>query len=594
MKKSLAVKLSSVFSVIVFITCFILVGTCTVIFNRTESTIKQIRYDDILDGYKTEIKSEVQAGMTIVEYYYNQFESGKISEDEAKTEALETLRNFRYGDEGDGYIWVDDTDYNLVMHPILPDQEGTNRYELQDNNGVMIIQEIMKVAKDGGYNEFIFTKSDGVTEAPKIAYSKEFEPWSWVLTTGCYTDDINANIDASANTVKINSAFSTSTLIMIVESILLIVIMMILSIIIVKRMVKVLEIVKGKLEDISSGNLTETLNSEFSNRSDELGEMIKHTNESMASFREIIKGSLTTSRDVTASTDSVKGITDSAMEATTQIAQAIEGVANEASHQVDSINEMLGTVKAIQNGTEEITNAADGISSSTDRLSQNSINMKKHIEAMSQGSSQMTENVTTIAERVSETNQTIAQMSEILSSIEEIASETNLLALNASIEAARAGEAGKGFAVVADSIKGLSENTSKELERIKTIITALVAGFDECMKCIDLVVNSNQTNIDDTNEVIESFSLIESGISETNDMVSKISSVISDTISEIDSVSNQVSDIEKSAESTAAASEEVTASTQELAALMHSVDDDISTLSNSSHDLVSKLDRFSV
>ena len=77
-------------------------------------------------------------------------------------------------------------------------------------------------------------------------------------------------------------------------------------------------------------------------------------------------------------------------------------------------------------------------------------------------------------------------------------------------------------------------------------------------------------------------------------MVSKISSVISDTISEIDSVSNQVSDIEKSAESTAAASEEVTASTQELAALMHSVDDDICTLSNSSHDLVSKLDRFSV
>ena len=37
-----------------------------------------------------------------------QFESGKMSEDEAKTEALETLRNFRYGDEGDGYIWVDD------------------------------------------------------------------------------------------------------------------------------------------------------------------------------------------------------------------------------------------------------------------------------------------------------------------------------------------------------------------------------------------------------------------------------------------------------------------------------------------------------
>ena len=89
------------------------------------------------------------------------------------------------------------------MHPILPDQEGSNRKELKDNNGVMIIQEIMKAAeKGGGFNEFIFTKADGKTQAPKIAYSEEFEPWNWVLTTGCYTDDINANIEASANTKK--------------------------------------------------------------------------------------------------------------------------------------------------------------------------------------------------------------------------------------------------------------------------------------------------------------------------------------------------------------------------------------------------------
>ena len=61
------------------------------------------------------------------------------------------------------------------MHPILPEKEGSNRKELQDCNGVMIIQEIMKAAQaGGGFNEFVFTKSDGVTEAPKIAYSETF------------------------------------------------------------------------------------------------------------------------------------------------------------------------------------------------------------------------------------------------------------------------------------------------------------------------------------------------------------------------------------------------------------------------------------
>lgn len=52
--------------------------------------------------------------------------------------------------------------------------------------------------------------------------------------------------------------------------------------------------------------------------------------------------------------------------------------------------------------------------------------------------------------------------------------------------------------------------------------------------------------------------------------------------------------IEKSAENTAATSQEVTASTEELTALMHSVDNDISELTSRSHDLVTKLDRFSV
>ena len=50
MKKSLSLKLSSIFSAIVLVTCVILVSTCGVIFKLTESTIKDIRYDE--DVYK--------------------------------------------------------------------------------------------------------------------------------------------------------------------------------------------------------------------------------------------------------------------------------------------------------------------------------------------------------------------------------------------------------------------------------------------------------------------------------------------------------------------------------------------------------------
>lgn len=45
---------------------------------------------------------------------------------------MEILRNARYGEDGEGYFWIDGTDYTLLMHPILSEQEGTNRYDLTD------------------------------------------------------------------------------------------------------------------------------------------------------------------------------------------------------------------------------------------------------------------------------------------------------------------------------------------------------------------------------------------------------------------------------------------------------------------------------
>lgn len=43
-------------------------------------------------------------------------------------------------------MWIDDTNYELEMHPILSDQEGMDRKNIQDKKGVMIIQKIMDMA----------------------------------------------------------------------------------------------------------------------------------------------------------------------------------------------------------------------------------------------------------------------------------------------------------------------------------------------------------------------------------------------------------------------------------------------------------------
>ena len=136
---------------------------------RTTNNIGIKNYKDTMtDGYNTEIKTQVESAISIVSHYYNLSQDDKLSEEEAKEQALEVIRNMRYGSDydkdgvNDGYFWIDDTDYNLVMHPILSKQEGTNRKQLKDQNGVLILQNIMKKANNGGgFNEFYFTKYRG-------------------------------------------------------------------------------------------------------------------------------------------------------------------------------------------------------------------------------------------------------------------------------------------------------------------------------------------------------------------------------------------------------------------------------------------------
>ncbi len=201
--KSIATVMVAVIFLMLAATIVVL-GALGISFLRKSMNKNIVTYQETMnDGYNLEIKSEIQSAIAIIKTYYDLSQAGELTEEEAKEAAKEVIRGMRYRDDDSGYMWIDDTDYNLVMHPILPEQEGSNRYDLTDQNGIKIIQNIMKTADaGGGYNEFYFTKADGVTVAPKRAYSEKFEPWNWVVTTGNYIDDMAAEIQTEEKEIK--------------------------------------------------------------------------------------------------------------------------------------------------------------------------------------------------------------------------------------------------------------------------------------------------------------------------------------------------------------------------------------------------------
>ena len=139
-------------------------------------------------------RNVVEVTHRLIEGYQAKVKSGELKVAEAQKMAMVAVKNLRY--KGNEYFWINDLEPKMVMHPIKPDMDGKVLTDEKDPNGKRIFMEFAALAKDKGEGvvDYMWPKEGSTKPVPKISYVKLAKDWGWVVGSGIYVDDVQAEM----------------------------------------------------------------------------------------------------------------------------------------------------------------------------------------------------------------------------------------------------------------------------------------------------------------------------------------------------------------------------------------------------------------
>ncbi|MFH2059114.1 MAG: cache domain-containing protein [Pseudomonadota bacterium] len=165
-----------------------------------------------LEMRKRERKNIVTVAIAAIDEIYKNHKQWNLTEDQAKQKAITIIKNMIY-DQGVGYLWINDMGRpipKMIMHTTIPELDNRVMDDPKFNCALGTKQNLFQafvdvcLAKGEGYVDYLWPKptEDGLTEdQPKISYVALFKPWNWVLGTGVYIDDIEADAQERLNAI---------------------------------------------------------------------------------------------------------------------------------------------------------------------------------------------------------------------------------------------------------------------------------------------------------------------------------------------------------------------------------------------------------
>ncbi|WP_323889731.1 methyl-accepting chemotaxis protein [Aeromonas caviae] len=428
----------------------------------------QIYQQGLMGEKSRQTQAQVETAYSLVAGLEARVRKGELDEASAKAEALALIKGLRYGN--DDYFWINDSHPTMVMHPMKPELDGKDLSGVEDKQGLRLFVAFADLARAQGAGEvaYYWPKSGVDEPVRKISYIKRFAPWDWIIGTGVYVDDVEAQYREVLH-ILLGIGLVLALLLFAVVGL------------IVRSIVVPLSRSVSALGNIARGEGDLRVRLPESGR-DELSQLSINFNLFASQMAQLVARS--------------QQIADQNRVHAHQLAEVVERTGAIVTGQEQDTLRVASAMEQMTVSSREVgqhaAQAADAADSALNLAQHGREVVVQTRESISQLADEMVETV----QAVSRLEQETQQIGSVLDVIRGVAEQTNLLALNAAIEAARAGEQGRGFAVVADEVRTLATRTHSSTDEIRQMIQRLQEGAGKVVSGISQLQQLSRATAD--------------------------------------------------------------------------------------------------
>ena len=563
------------------------------IFSQIQNNHAQlVHYRDNLEAnVEASLKGETQVAFSILEQMYKKEQAGELTREQAQKQAADMVRDLRY-DNGKGYFWIDTKEgVNVVL--LGRPSEGKSRIDLVDPNGTYFIKEMLAngLKDGGGFTDLMFAKPNETTPLPKRNYTVCFQPWGWVIGTGVWIDQIDAQVAEEQALLQDELQGSIMTAVAVI--LFLLVLFVAFAVFIGKRIAEPIQLVTKHIQWMGDGDFRSHQEdaaemAALAQRQDELGVMTHAMDDMQRKLLKLMQQIVETAEYLAAASQELTSTSEQAATVSKSIAESVMNVAGSCSEQFTEVETASGNVSNLTAHMEEfsatIRESSHKIQETDEVAEQGRANVGTAVNNMETIDATVTD-IAQVIERLGEQSQ---QIGVIIDTISSIADQTNLLALNAAIEAARAGEHGRGFAVVAEEVRKLAEQSQASAGEIAAVVVGIQKDTENAVMAMKEGVEQVKSGTGAVKDAGGSFAHIAemvSVVADNSNTMENAVSVLADSTMKINEAIEKINAISRNvaseAETVSAATEQETASMLEIADASRKLAEQAQELQNS-------------